>query len=92
MRKAGLNPDERLSGNKLGTPEETFEYPTKKALGQKGTTAGMYFKAGTKSAPAANVVLIETFNNYTSQGGKDAKRAAELDSFVKAILGVFLRK
>jgi hypothetical protein len=65
MRKAGLNPDERLSGNKLGTPEETFEYPTKKALGQKGTTAGMYFKAGTKSAPAANVVLIETFNCHS---------------------------
>jgi hypothetical protein len=59
---------------------------------QEGTTAGMYFSVATKSAPAANVVLIETYNNYASEGGKDAARAAELESFVKAILNVFVRK
>jgi hypothetical protein len=45
-----------------------------------------------KASEPGSMRLTIGINNYTSQGGKDAKRAAELDSFVKAILGVFLRK
>jgi len=42
---------------------------------QLGTTGGMYFSQPSPKAPAANVVLIETYNNASSRGGKDKKKS-----------------
>lgn len=90
MRKAGLDPAERMSGNALGSAQETFVYPTDKAPSQPGVTGGMYFSHATAQAPAANVVLIETYNNESSRSGKDQMRAAELQAHANAIVKVFL--
>jgi hypothetical protein len=93
MAKVAEKEGARVGGNRLGTKEETFAYPTQEVAHQAGTTGGMYFSRATPQAPAANVVLIETHNNQVPSELPKAQRAArerELDAFVKAIVQVFL--
>jgi RHS repeat-associated protein len=93
MAKVAEKEGARVGGNRLGTKEETFAYPTQEVAHQAGTTGGMYFSRATPAAPAANVVLVETHNNQVPSELPKAQRAArerELDAFVKSIVQVFL--
>ena len=82
-----------LPGNEGGR----IDYP-KEAGHDPGTSGGEYFSSaavshGIEVAPAANVVLIETFNNYRSEDAPNpAARVKELDAFQSSIINVFLRR
>jgi RHS repeat-associated protein len=87
----------RLPGNKGGS----IDYPTKAVGKEKGVTGGMYFSrdvtapGGTVIAPAANVILIETYNNQRSTERKGAERSAiikDLNALRSSILNVFIQR
>src|SRR5262249_31926283 len=95
MARVAAHEGARVPGNRLGKPQETVFYPTQKAAHQEGVTFGMYASRATSRAPAANVVLIETYNNEVpsdfSSKSKQTRRVQELNAFVRAITQVFLR-
>jgi hypothetical protein len=93
---SGMPGGARVPGNRLGTKQETARYPTQAAVHQKGVTFGQYGSQAAGTRPAMNVILIETYENYTSTEprGKKAKQArrVELESLATVLRDIFLTK